>query len=71
MIIPKDSDLPMVVTQDKEAKAVIQDVTSYEQKLGVPTLLKILILGQQQVETNQLTSVEEIVQRLKSKNKKD
>jgi PHD/YefM family antitoxin component YafN of YafNO toxin-antitoxin module len=39
----------MVITQNGEAKAVIQDIHSYEQTQETLALLKILALGQQQL----------------------
>ncbi|WP_157952951.1 antitoxin, Phd family protein [Limnobaculum parvum] len=71
MIKPKESHLPAVTTQNEKAKVVIHDMASYRQKQEVSTLLKILALSQQQVEANRLTPIEEVVQRLKSRSKKD
>lgn len=64
-----ESGMPMVITQNGEAKAVIQDVRSYEQTQETLALLKILALGQQQIEANEVTAVDEVVQRLKNKRK--
>jgi prevent-host-death family protein len=41
---------PLVITQHGEAKAVVQDIASYEQTQETLALLKILALGQQDVE---------------------
>ncbi len=41
---------PMIITQNGEAKAVIQDVASYEETQETLALLKILALGNQQVD---------------------
>lgn len=40
---------PLVITQNGEAKAVLQDVASYERTQETLALLKILALGQKQV----------------------
>ena len=40
---------PMVITQNGEARAVIQDVLSYEEMQDTLALLKMLALGIQQV----------------------
>ena len=58
---------PMIITQNGEAKAVIQDVTSYEETQETLALLKILALGSQQVERGEITSVREVADRLRSK----
>ncbi len=41
---------PLVITQNGEAKAVIQDVASFEQTQETLALLKILALGNRQIE---------------------
>ena len=41
---------PLIITQNGEAKAVMQDVASYEQDQEALALLKILALGRRQVE---------------------
>ncbi|MBK5073710.1 type II toxin-antitoxin system Phd/YefM family antitoxin [Budviciaceae bacterium CWB-B4] len=71
MLKLKESGSPMIITQNGEAKAVIQDIASYEETQETLALLKILALGQQQVEAGQLTPVEDVVQRLKNRGKKD
>jgi prevent-host-death family protein len=40
---------PMVITQNGEATAVLQDIASYEQDQQTLALLKILALGNQQI----------------------
>jgi prevent-host-death family protein len=58
---------PMIITQNGEAKAVIQDVTSYEETQETLALLKILALGSQQVERGEITPISEVVGRLRGK----
>lgn len=58
---------PMIITQNGEAKAVIQDVGSYEETQETLALLKILALGRQQVERGEVTPVSEVVKRLRTK----
>jgi prevent-host-death family protein len=41
---------PMVITQNGEAKAVLQDVKSYEETQETLALLKILALGEREVQ---------------------
>ena len=40
---------PMIITQNGEAKAIVQDIISYEKTQETLALLKILALGEQQV----------------------
>jgi prevent-host-death family protein len=62
---------PLVITQNGEAKAVIQDVASYEETQETLALLKILALGSQQVERGEVSPVGEVVQRLRSRASSD
>jgi prevent-host-death family protein len=58
---------PMIITQNGEAKAVIQDVASYEETQETLALLKILALGSQQVERGEIKSISEVAGRLREK----
>lgn len=58
---------PLVITQNGEAKAVIQDVASYEETQETLALLKILALGQQDVEAGRVRPVADVVSRLRAK----
>jgi prevent-host-death family protein len=58
---------PLVITQNGEAKAVLQDVASYEETQETLALLKILALGQQDVEAGRLKPVADVVARLRRK----
>jgi prevent-host-death family protein len=58
---------PMIITQNGEAKAVIQDVASYEETQETLALLKILALGSQQVERGEVTPISEVANRLRTK----
>ena len=58
---------PLIITQNGEAKAVLQDVASYEETQETLALLKILVLGSQQVERGEVTPVSEVAKRLRSK----
>lgn len=58
---------PMVITQNGEAKAVIQDVASYEQTQETLALLKLLALGQQDIEGGRTKPARAIIERLRAK----
>lgn len=60
---------PMIITQNGEAKAVIQDVVSYEQTQETLALLKILALGQQDIEAGRVQPMRAMVERLRAKQK--
>lgn len=58
---------PIIISQNGEAKAVIQGIKSYEQTQETLTLLKMLALGNQQVEAGQVVSAESAIERLRNK----
>nr|UOZ96319.1 hypothetical protein NCPCFENI_00212 [Cupriavidus sp.] len=58
---------PLVITQNGEAKAVLQDVASYEATQETLALLKVLALGQQEVATGKVKPLSDVVARLKAK----
>ena len=58
---------PLVITQNGEAKAVLQDVASFEKTQETLALLKILALGTQDLEAGRVKPVAEVVARLRAK----
>ncbi len=58
---------PMVITQNGEAKAVLQDVASYEETQETLALLKILALGSQDIEAGKTRPLAEVAKRLRRK----
>jgi len=58
---------PLVITQNGEAKAVLQDVASFEETQETLALLKILALGSQDWETGRVKPAAEVVARLRAK----
>lgn len=58
---------PLVITQNGEAKAVLQDVASYEQGQETLALLKLLALGAQDIAAGRAKPARDVVARLKGK----
>ena len=58
---------PMLITQNGEPRAVIQDVASYEETQETLALLKILALGNREVEEGRVRPVAEVVRRLRAR----
>lgn len=58
---------PMVITQNGEAKVVIQDIESYEQTQETMALLKILALGMRQIEEGKVLPAEDVIRRLRER----
>ena len=56
-----------VITQNGEAKAVLQDVASYEETQETLALLKVLALGNQQVAAGRVKPVAEVTKRLRGR----
>jgi len=56
---------PLIITQNGEAKAVIQDVRSYEETQETLALLKLLALGNQEIEDGQVAPLDEVAKRLR------
>jgi len=58
---------PLVITQNGEAKVVIQDIESYEQGQETTALLKVLALGNRQIEEGKVTPAAGVVKRLRDR----
>jgi prevent-host-death family protein len=58
---------PLIITQNGEAKAVLQDVASFEETQETLALLKILALGTQEVAAGKVKPIAEVAARLRSK----
>ena len=58
---------PLVITQNGEAKAVLQDVASFEETRETMALLKLLALGTQEVEAGRTHPLSETVARLRAR----
>ena len=58
---------PLIITQNGEAKAVIQDLASYEQAQETMALLKMLALGTRQIEEGKVQPAGKVLQRLRDR----
>jgi len=58
---------PLIITQNGEAKVVIQDIDSYEQTQATMSLLKILILGDRQIQEGKVQPVGDVIKRLRER----
>ena len=57
---------PLVITQNGEAKAVLQDVVSYEETQETMALLKLLALGSQDVAAGKTRPLSQVGKRLRA-----
>ena len=62
-----DQGEPLIITQNGEAKAVIQDIDSYEQMQETVALLKMLALGNRQIEAGRVQPAADIIARLRGR----
>ena len=60
-------DEPLIITQNGEAKAVMQSIDSYEQMQETVALLKILALGNRQIEAGQVRPAADVVAQLRER----
>ena len=58
---------PLVITQNGEAKVVMQDIESYEQIQETLALLKILALGNRQIEEGKIQPADDVIKRLRDR----
>jgi prevent-host-death family protein len=58
---------PLIITQNGEAKAVLQDVVSFEETQETLALLKILALGNQDLAAGRVKPVTGVAARLRAK----
>jgi prevent-host-death family protein len=57
---------PVIITQNGKAAAVLQDVASFEQTQETLALLKILALGNAQIEAGKTKPAKEVFAKLRS-----
>ncbi len=55
----------MVITQNGEAKAVIQSVRDYEETQDTMALLKILALGKQQLQAGKVRPAKSVIESIR------
>ena len=60
---------PLIITQNGEAKIVVQDIESYEQTQETMALLKILALGRLQIEEGKVEAGGDVINRLRERGK--
>lgn len=62
-----DRGEPLVITQNGEAKVVLQDIDSFETAQETMALLKILALGNRQIEAGQVEPAADVIARLRER----
>lgn len=62
-----DGAEPMILTQNGEAKAIVQDIRDYEKTQETLAMLKILALGMEDLRAGRTIPWEQAVEQLKSR----
>ena len=62
-----DRGEPLVITQNGEPKVVLQDIDSFETTQETMALLKILALGNRQIEAGQVQPAADVIARLRER----
>ena len=66
-----DRSEPLIITQNGEAKAVVQDIDSYERMQESVALLKMLAMGDRQIEAGQVRPAAEVIARIRKRHQAD
>lgn len=61
----EESGQPLVITQNGQAKAVLQDIRTYEEAQETMALLKLLALGSREIEAGRVEPAAAVIQRLR------
>ncbi|MDE1961956.1 MAG: type II toxin-antitoxin system Phd/YefM family antitoxin [Xanthomonadaceae bacterium] len=60
---------PMIITQNGEAKAVVQDIVSYEKTQETLAMLKLLAMSEKDIAAGRTKPLREVIERLRAKHK--
>ena len=63
----RDRPEPLVITQNGEARAVLQDTDSSEEIQASLALLRMLALGKRRIDTGEMQSAAEVIARLRKR----
>ncbi|MCY1672903.1 type II toxin-antitoxin system Phd/YefM family antitoxin [Novosphingobium sp. SL115] len=58
---------PLIITQNGEAKAVLQDAASYYQMQETMALLKLLAMAQENIDAGKVRPIEGLADRIRAK----
>ncbi len=58
---------PLIITQNGEAKVVMQDIDSYEEMQETVALLKMLALGNRQIEAGRVQPASDVIAEIRER----
>ena len=61
---------PLIITQNGEAKIVVQDIKSYEENEETLAMLKILALGNSQIEQGNIIPAKSALEHIRTRRKR-
>lgn len=61
-----DGGAPLVITQNGEARAVLQDMAAYEATQETLALLKLLALGRKEIDAGETRSISGLADRIRN-----
>lgn len=61
-----DGGAPLVITQNGEARAVLQDMAAYEATQETLALLKLLALGRKEIDAGETRSISGLTDRIRN-----
>ncbi len=62
-----DRGEPLVITQNGEARAILQDIDSFEKTQETMALLKMLALGNRQIDAGRVQPAADVIARLRER----
>jgi len=65
----REQQEPLIITQNGEAKVIMQDIQSYEQQQETMALLKILALGNRLIEEGKVQTASDAIQAIREHRK--
>lgn len=58
---------PLIITQNGEARAVLQDLATYERTEETLAMLKLIAMGQQEIAAGRVKPARDVMERLRAK----
>lgn len=67
LLYVNESHRPLIITQNGEAKAVIQDIESYQNMKNAISLLKLLAEGEKEIQSGNFVSQDSFFEKMEQK----
>ena len=67
LLYVNESHRPLIITQNGEAKAVIQDIESYQNMKNAISMLKLLAEGEKEIQSGNFVSQDSFFEKMEAK----